>query len=120
MLAFRSVVSLLSKKQLILVLVIVVGASVGFVGYTLASNPVPAKKASGVSSLAVAKSQPSKLSQTTLTSDNTPSSVTSNLQSQPSSPGEASSQPLQTDVNINDPSLANNTLVQSVLNSTNP
>jgi hypothetical protein len=93
-------------------------AAVGVLIYKDATNqaPAPGKEINSLSSVQVkvVSANPSQLGTGTVTVDVPPTAVSSSLQTQGSSPGEASTSPLQSNANVNDPAIANNPLVQSL------
>lgn len=114
----RSVLHFIERRQLLIVLSICAVGILGFIALRPADHNRIGQgqvvKQGSVSDLKVMAGSGSQLSGSTLMADSPPSSVSASLQS-PYNPDVISGKSIQSNVNINDPSLSSNPLIKSLL-----
>ncbi len=114
----RSTLHFIERWQLSIVLLICAVGILVVISFKLVDHhgvgQGQAIKQTSVSGLKVKAGSSSVLSGSTLTADSPPASVNASVQS-PYNPDGISGRPIQSNVNINDPSLSNNPLIESLL-----
>ncbi len=108
--------------QLVSGIVVIVLVAIAAAGYEYTNNhpPILGKEINSTSGakLKVVGATPQVLDNNISITDIPPSTSSAALQTPNNNPGESSNSPLQSNTNINDPNVANNPLVQSLLINT--
>lgn len=94
--------------------------TIAVTGYSLLSRNTKASRLAsqpGSQFLRVSLAKRQTLSPKILSADSPPQTVSANLQSQANNPTSASTQPLQSNTNINNPNIQSNPMIKSLSNA---